>query len=338
MSFVFKQNLKSTFILQSYSFKSALLPQILMFCILVTSCITPPKKPIVGILEQSQLQLLSAVKKGKDLAAAERYREAEAEFRYAISLDDTNSGLYNNLGFVLLGSQNFDEAQENFEKALQLDPENITAKLNLAHTLYKKELYDKALQLYSQITRLYSEKENHQAKQKITHAISQADLALAYQNMSLIHDVNKRFESAEKYSKAAFEAEPNAYYAEQYAKLLLSMNEVQKAKDFLLSCFKNHRLKSPALSIAYNISLYSCGDKEAALCQSQKILKLFEYTLEEYYTAKVIILLTDQNKDLKKLKRKDKVFCRTFSNKLPAFWNESFVADVNNLIDDVCHE
>ena len=338
MSFVFKKNLKNTFLLQSYRVKPVLLPQILIFCALIAGCIMPPKKPAVGTFEQSQLQLLSAVKKGKDLATAERYNEAEAEFRYAISLANANSGLYNNLGFVLLGAKKFDDAQESFEKALELDPENITAKLNLAHTLYKKELYDKALKLYSQIAQLYSEKENHQAKQKIKHAVSKTDLALVYQNMSLIYDTNRQAELAEKYSKDAFETVPNAYYAEQYAKLLLSMNDAPKAKDFLWSCFKNHGLKSPALSIAYDISLYSCGEKEVALCQSQKILKLFEYTLEEYYTAKVIILLTDPNKDLKKLKRRDKVFCRTFSNRLPAFWNESFVTDVSNLIDEVCHE
>ena len=335
MALVLKQNFENIHMPHR---NPASLLYIFLFCIFATGCVTPPPKPIAGTIEESQFQLLNTIKKGKDFAAAQRYKEAEEEFRHAISLDNTNSGLYNNLGFVLLGLKKYDGAQENFEKALELDPANLNAKLNLAHTLYKKELYNDALSLYDKIVQFHLRKEDSRAKQKIQYAIPQADLALAYQNMSLIYDINKKYELAEKYGEAAFETEPNTYYAEQYAKLLLSLNHPQKAEEFLLSCFKNHKLKSPALSIVYAISLYSNDKKETALCQSQKILKLFEYTLEEYYTAKIIILLTDPYKNLKKLKRKDRIFCKTFSSNLPAFWNESFVADVSNLINEVCYE
>jgi Flp pilus assembly protein TadD len=292
--------------------------------LLFPACITPPQKINANPETAQQIELLSIIKKGKDLAEQNRYKAAETEFRNALTLNDNSSGIYNDLGYALLKQNNLAEAKECFNKSLALDSANINAKMNLAYLLYQEGSADQALQLYNELL-------------KSNIHFTKTDLALIYQNMSLIYDFQNSHTAAKKYSKLAFDTEPNIYHAELYAKLLLALDQTNEAEKFLISCLKDKKLKSVNLSNVYAISLYSNGKKEAALCQARKILKLFEYNLEEYYTAKAIVLLTNTTKNFAKLKRKERPFCSSFSKNTPTFWNTGFKNDVHTLIKEVCH-
>ncbi|MDR2337579.1 MAG: tetratricopeptide repeat protein [Deltaproteobacteria bacterium] len=296
-----------------------------LFFFLPTACITPPQKITTDPENAQQIELLSIIKKGKDLADQNRYQAAEIEFKKALSLNDNNSGIYNDLGYALLKQKNLSEAKTYFEKALTLDPANINAQINLAYLLYQEGSTDQALQLYTELLKTKTQ-------------LTKTDLALIYQNISLIYHLQNLNPTAIRYSKLAFETEPNTYYAEQYAKLLLALDQTEEAEEFLIFNLKEKKLKSVSLNNLYAISLYSNGKKNSAFCQVNKILKLFDYNLEEYYTAKAIILLTDASKDLTKLKKKDRPFCSSFSQNFPEFWNTSFKNDVHILIKEVCYE
>lgn len=105
----------------------------------------------VGIAEQTTLQVtmktiasqnqkaLSAADrtfiKGNTLYADQKYEEAIAAYREAISNDGSNWGYYLNLGLACKKMNRFDDALAAFRKAVELEPESFSANKELGETL-----------------------------------------------------------------------------------------------------------------------------------------------------------------------------------------------------------
>lgn len=83
------------------------------------------------------------------------WRNSEALFTRALSLNDNNTIAHNNLGTALMAQNRHAEAAAHFTKALAQSPENISALNNLGAACLMAGQYDKAADAFTRVLRIH---------------------------------------------------------------------------------------------------------------------------------------------------------------------------------------
>ena len=101
----------------------------------------PPTRvddPVVAAMEAEAVSSKAFGQRGRRLAEAGRYAEAETAFRRVLDLRPPTARDHSNLGGALAGQGKLDAAVEQFEKALALDPDETYTLNNLALALARR--------------------------------------------------------------------------------------------------------------------------------------------------------------------------------------------------------
>lgn len=121
---------------------------------------------------------------------AQKYRQAERYYRYALRLAPYRASVYYSLGNLYAGQDQFSNAAYLYERAVLLEPEALEIRNNLGNAYIRLGAYYRAKQLYE-------------------HVIQQAPhYATAYYNLACIHALQGQGELALSFLRRAFELEP----------------------------------------------------------------------------------------------------------------------------------
>lgn len=101
-----------------------------------------------GTGSRNRALALAAAQRGQQFIDAEKYTEAEKEYRESLRLYPDSSSALKGLGLVLYRQGKFNQAEPLFKRAIALDPKNAWAYINLGATYTMLKRFEDAEKIY----------------------------------------------------------------------------------------------------------------------------------------------------------------------------------------------
>lgn len=108
---------------------------------------TQTPDPVFQAVEAEAVTAVAYARRGRQLARAGRYAEAEELYRRVLEIRPGTAGDHSNLGGALAGQGKVDEALEHYRKALELDDDDPYALNNLAMALAARGDPERAVEM-----------------------------------------------------------------------------------------------------------------------------------------------------------------------------------------------
>lgn len=181
----------------------------------------------------------------------------------ALQLNDSEPGIYNNMGVTYILQKDAERAIERFQRAVQLDPGNFEANMNLGFIALDSGDYGLALNSFQAATKADSSSRDArlglavalrgtgelEAADKAYREIIRSDpkFQAAYFNGSTLHEkYTKNFKAAEKYLDDFIEAHvgeigPNHEVYERKRRIQASIEEERKRQEAIAAAEKERK-------------------------------------------------------------------------------------------------
>ena len=233
-----------------------------------------PADPLFDSLDADLKGIRLRLVNGKLAFQAQRYKEAESEFRAALELEPGNISALVNLGATLTQLGQGTEAIDMFVKALSIDPANTNARYNLAYLLLLKGDYLQAVGHYKILL-----------KQNPKDVESRYRLGLALKGADLMREA--AFELV-----AVYNAKPDQEsVALELSDALVKTGEHEKAKAILI---KSYQIDSTRGRTVAALSSLLASSPDRSLREGEKALKLSQllYKSTGLHEHRLIIALS----------------------------------------------
>ena len=252
---------------------SPLLLPLLFFFLFASACIVPPKKSTLNVLDKAELETISLVSEGRDLALGGRLLLAEEKFRRALLLYPELSALHQDLGYVLQGQNRLREAQESYQRAVYSQPKNLIARESLAEVLYLQGKYRSAILQYRHLQQEYQKQHAQWSVQAgLPPTGAQASpqlpkLRKVHRNIGIIYFALGITDEAICHSRKTLAYAAGFSDAGKHMRLLMSLNKTREAYAQIAQLLAHPDLKGRERSkylLDYGILSYLRGEYVAA--------------------------------------------------------------------------
>jgi tetratricopeptide (TPR) repeat protein len=238
-------------VLSALAFVSAL-----SFSLALTGCVTPPQIEHSSVIDNDELQLISNIKRGKDLALSGRMDLAEQKFRLELIKYPKQSSIYADLGYVLIEQNRLEEAAAQLRMAIRLNPLNLPAHEQLARALFRQDLYQEAIEEYEQLLDLIL---GEIASGRTAETARAADVIRIYRDMSTVYHALGKYDEAICYSQLSRDIGGDGL---QHIRLLLSLDRVSTATGLLKGIVASGGAATPPnILLDFGAALLASGDK-----------------------------------------------------------------------------
>jgi tetratricopeptide (TPR) repeat protein len=226
---------------------------------------------------------------GNALIREGRVKEAIAQYRQALEVNDDYSEAHNNLGNALAGQGRFDEALAHYRKSLEIQPNYAEAYYNLGNLLGRLERFDEAIVQFQRALAITDYPEAHNnlgnvlaQRGRFEEALAQYQRALelrpkfadAHWNLGNAYSRRGQMEEALAHLRQAVELKPDFAIAQcDLGVALAKLGQLNEA----LPCFQKALESKPDLVDAYDglgTVLSRLGRHEEALHEYRKALKI----------------------------------------------------------------
>ena len=313
--------------------------------VFLSGCITPPPAIHSSVLNQSELDLATALNKGRNYLQSGRYDLAEKEFRYALKLEPDLAVIYNDLGYALMLQNRNAEAVDFYNTAIQYDPVSISSRINLAHAYYRLGMVEHAIREYQEL--LYGAELTARTKGRVRlYLLTPQDIAMINRNLAAAYYQIGDLDEAICRSKQAVGGGVDQAQVGQHVRMLLSVDRNKEALSFVRKAVES--LGAGAMSrvlVDYGIALYVTGDKTLAREAARRVVVDPTLETEDRITAYLLLLLTAQNAQDSDFKANsdalldtEQDLCLDGHSIRYEYWPTRFSGDVVNLIKRLCDE
>ncbi|XP_055946198.1 protein O-mannosyl-transferase Tmtc3-like [Argiope bruennichi] len=238
-------------------------------CMLVTQGCTMlyerRSKPlaVLGILLLLTVHTLKTIKRNND------WQTEFSLYSSALSVNQRNGKIFNNMGQVLENCDRYDEALHHYRKAIEIEPEDVRSYLNMGRVLTNLRRYKEAEDIYRKAKTLFPEA-GVEEEVHVTPSHLQLFLSLA----SLISQNESRLEEADALYREALTLRSdftNAYL--NRGDVLLKMNRSKEAETMYYRALEYDQ-RNPDLHFNLGIVLMDQGRNKEALEQFNKALDI----------------------------------------------------------------
>ncbi|MBL7662086.1 tetratricopeptide repeat protein [bacterium] len=207
-----------------------------IFCwalVLLSACILPPSKKPAAVISETELDQVTLLQRGRDLAALGRFEAAEVELRKAAAIPGANYIVYNDLAFALMGRSKYAEAEFYLHHVLTERPHDFSSLLNLARLAYLQGRLEAARKILFKISELNRQQKLQVGGLKQDQALSQNELSLLLTNLSMVNFDLGYFDEALCFAEEAYQVSPTDYTLSRLVRLLLWAEKIDSAYRFL---------------------------------------------------------------------------------------------------------
>ena len=257
----------------------SLITAVLLVLISASGCIVPPRELKPSVIPATELELVSAMKRGQDYAQGGRPDLAEAQFRAVLQTRPDLLTVNNDLGYALLAQDRPKEAIASFQQTLNLSPSAITPRLNLGKALYRDGQYQEALKQYAAALSWHEQIANGEVSQAVldaspeTRKLSATDLAEVYRDMSIIYYKLGELDNALSYSEKAVAGDASSSQIGNHVRLLLNTAHVDQAYRQARKFVAAAKDKAPpSLLLDYAVGAYLVGQHGMSKEAFQRVL------------------------------------------------------------------
>lgn len=313
----------------------------------LSACVTPPQVTTSQVLPERELELIAAVKRGKDYAQGGRPELAEEQFRRALKLNPKLSSVYNDLGYVLQAQDRRDEARMAYLQAITLQPSNLIARENYARILFSQGDVETSISELQRVLDTYYSLPPEKLKQAVGTDYGPAELQNVYRALASSYYNNGQYDEAICYSEKTLSG-PNRDFSQigQHARLLLSLGQTEKARVMLRDFVTVWQQQTPGrLLIDYGIALYSSQDFNLAAEAMNRALSAKDVDQADRRDAKLLALLsglrsdpTKPNERVEAFLADDPEFCAHTHVDPYGYWPLSVVREVNTFMGKLCRD
>ncbi|MBL0055029.1 MAG: tetratricopeptide repeat protein [Chitinophagaceae bacterium] len=201
---------------------------------------------------------------GKEFKNSNRYYEALAAFKYALSLNKNMDSAHLELGEIYVRYSNYDSAIYHYNKALKINPVNTSGLFSLAGVYRNfKPRYDSAILCYRTILRYDS----------LKAVVNDSLHKVCYYNIAWCYNAKKEYDSAFKTAAKALEIDNN--FRAPYGEMGHAIRRMQKWEEGIAQFRKNLAISVVDLPMYYIGMIYTeIKDKESALKEYEELRKI----------------------------------------------------------------
>lgn len=307
-------------------------------------CITPPQIEHSSVIDNSELALISNIKRGKDYALSGRMDLAELQFRRQLMLYPAQSSIYSDLGYVLIEQNRLEEAVAQLRMAIKLNPLNLPAREHLARTYYRQDKYEESIAEY---TRLLDVIFQQIAKGRVAETSRSADVMRIYRDMAVVYHALGLYDEAICLSQLSRDIGGDAL---QHIRLLMSLDRVKSATSLLRqSVAAQGAATPPAILLDLGVALIAAGDKVTGAQALDRALSAPASDAETRSEARLIKLklasdaadADEQTLVFRSLKDENPRLCDESDTPAPLYWPTAMLKDfqaANTVVQRLCSE
>ncbi|XP_054714335.1 protein O-mannosyl-transferase TMTC3-like [Uloborus diversus] len=220
---------------------------------------------VFGIILLLTVDILKTISRNND------WKTEYSLYSSALSVNQQNGKLQNNMGQVLESLNRHEEALQHYEKAIAIEPDDVRSYLNVGRVLTNLRRYNEAEKIYRTAKSLFPGSErSYEEKTHVTPSHLQLFLNLAF----LISQNDSRLEEADALYLEALKLRSdftNAYL--NRGDVLLKMNRTKEAEAMYHRALQ-HDESNPDLYFNLGVVLMDQGRNEEALNQFNKALDI----------------------------------------------------------------
>lgn len=250
---------------------------LLLLITALSACILPPDKITPETVAPGELEFVSMLQRGIDLARSSRPDLAEVEFRKVLLKDPSHANAYINLGVILQTQGRLEEAVESFRTAIECEPHSFTAHDGLARALFRKGDLTEAVKEFELLLSLYYGARGGDQREAGTAAkIKQGQprygnsskmpafdnqrAAELYRSLSGVYYFLGDLDKAYCFSQIAAELDQSDLQVGEHVRLLLAIERSPMVAEYLgpIVAARNNQLPTK-LTLDHGMALYSLG-------------------------------------------------------------------------------
>lgn len=296
-----------------------------------------------------ELELISRLKRAKDLAAAGRLELAELEYRRAIKIDSSVSIAHNDLGFVLLSQGRLSEAEQALSQAIRIEPNNIAAYENLARVLYQQGRLELSIKSLEKALLLASTLSPGRQIETAGQVYKESNFKTLYRKLSMAYFEAAEYDEAVCYSELTVRnLGPDSFtQAGQHARMLMALGQLGRANKFLSALTSAWGQILPAkIFLDLAITELERGDFASARIACAKGLEIKDIDRADRRNLRILQMLSLKKlalaEELEIIKRdaldEDSEFCQLSELDEQGYWPLSVLQEALQIFKTVCSE